>query len=97
MSSFTNLFFIACIKCVFVLAKKTTSTTSTTLTSTSPSDNIKPVLSELWTEGLIICLFVSLLLMAIVVIAIKATSSITISYGALEDKTQNQDSSKKIQ
>lgn len=94
MSSFTNLFFIACIKCIFVLAKKTTSTTST---STSPSDNIKPVLSELWTEGLIICLFVSLLLMAIVVIAIKATSSITISYGALEDKTQNQDSSKKIQ
>lgn len=94
MYSFINLFYLACIKCIFVLAEKTTSTTST---STSPSDNIKPVLSELWTEGFIICLFVSLLLMAIVVIAIKATSSITISYGALEDKTQKQDSSKKIQ
>lgn len=94
MISFINLLYIACIKCIFVLAKKTTSAAAT---STTPNDNIKPVLSEIWTEGLIICLLVSLLLIAIVVIAIKATSSISISYGALEDKTQNQDSNKKIQ
>ncbi|XBW34489.1 hypothetical protein QEN19_000034 [Hanseniaspora menglaensis] len=72
------------------------STSTSAITATQPVDILPPVLSEYWTEGLIICLFVSLLLLFILVIAIKWTSSISISYGALEDKTQNQDSNKKI-
>ncbi|GMM39119.1 hypothetical protein DAHU10_000200 [Hanseniaspora uvarum] len=91
MSLFINIFYIFSIRMISVLAKK-----SSTSTSTTPTDVLKPILSEFWTEGLIICLIVSLMLIAILVIAIKATSSISISYGALEDKTQNQDSNKKI-
>lgn len=45
------------------------------------------VLSTIWTEGLIMCLIVSLLLLAILIVAISWMSSMEISYGALERST----------
>ncbi|OBA27597.1 hypothetical protein HANVADRAFT_112414 [Hanseniaspora valbyensis NRRL Y-1626] len=97
MLSLIKLTVFSLLHITFALATTTaSSTTSATSTSTKPIDDLTPILSDFWTEGLIICLFVSLLLIFIVVIAIKATSSIGISYGALEDKTQNQDSNKKF-
>ncbi|KAL6944868.1 hypothetical protein ACO0RG_001623 [Hanseniaspora osmophila] len=68
---------------------ESTSSTSTILTSTSVTATKTSipdgqVLSTLWTEGLIMCLLVTFLLISILVMAIKWTSSITISYGALE-------------
>ncbi|QLQ82487.1 hypothetical protein HG537_0H02490 [Torulaspora globosa] len=45
------------------------------------------VLSTIWTEGLIMCLIVSLLLIAILIVAISWMNSLQISYGALERST----------
>lgn len=42
---------------------------------------------RIWTEGLLMCLFVSLVLLGILVIALSWLSSLTISYGALERQT----------
>ncbi|CCD25889.2 Voa1p NDAI_0G01130 [Naumovozyma dairenensis CBS 421] len=44
-------------------------------------------LSKIWTEGLIMCLIVSLLLLIILIMAISWVSDIGISYGALETTT----------
>lgn len=49
------------------------------------SDNDE--LSSLWTEGLLSCLIVSFILLAILGIAISWISSLNISYGALEKST----------
>lgn len=50
-------------------------------------DNDDDVLSTIWTEGLIMCLIVSLLLLGILVVAISWMGSVDISYGALEKST----------
>ncbi|AQZ09839.1 VOA1 (YGR106C) [Zygosaccharomyces parabailii] len=42
------------------------------------------ILSKIWTEGLLMCLLVSALLLGVLIVAITWTSSIEISYGALE-------------
>lgn len=52
-----------------------------------PLDDDEDILSTIWTEGLIMCLIVSLLLLGILVIAISWMSSVEISYGALEKST----------
>lgn len=44
-------------------------------------------LSPIWTEGLLMCLLVSFILLIILIIAISWISSIDISYGALEKST----------
>lgn len=54
-------------------------------TEKKPVDNDK--LSDIWTEGLIMCLLVSLFLIVLLVIAISWVGSIDISYGALEKST----------
>ncbi|KAH3900864.1 uncharacterized protein SCODWIG_02619 [Saccharomycodes ludwigii] len=41
-------------------------------------------LSQIWTEGLLMCLIVSFILILVLIFAIQWTSSITISYGALQ-------------
>ncbi|CCE93144.1 Voa1p TDEL_0F03330 [Torulaspora delbrueckii] len=48
------------------------------------NDDDKDILSTIWTEGLIMCLIVSLLLLGILIVAISWMSSVDISYGALE-------------
>lgn len=45
------------------------------------------VLSKVWTEGLLMCLLVSALLLGVLIVAIAWTSNIEISYGALEKST----------
>lgn len=52
-----------------------------------PIGNDTDVLSNTWTEGLIMCLIVSLLLLGILIVALSWMSSIDISYGALEKST----------
>ncbi|QLL32080.1 hypothetical protein HG536_0C02490 [Torulaspora globosa] len=52
-----------------------------------PGEGDDGALSTIWTEGLIMCLIVSLLLLAILVVAISWMSSMEISYGALERST----------
>lgn len=54
---------------------------------TTPIDDDEDILSNIWTEGLLMCLLVSLLLVAILVVAISWMSSVNISYGALERST----------
>lgn len=45
------------------------------------------ILSETWTEGLLMCLLVSFLLLVILLVALSWISSLDISYGALEKST----------
>lgn len=45
------------------------------------------ILSTIWTEGLISCILVSLLLLGILVVALSWISNIEVSYGALSRKT----------
>ncbi|SCV03086.1 LAMI_0H05358g1_1 [Lachancea mirantina] len=49
-----------------------------------PEGDSKPVLSSLWTDGLITCLLVTGLLIWILVIAISWITSLEISYGAFQ-------------
>ncbi|CAB4251881.1 similar to Saccharomyces cerevisiae YGR106C VOA1 Endoplasmic reticulum protein that functions, together with other assembly factors, in assembly of the V0 sector of the vacuolar ATPase (V-ATPase) [Maudiozyma barnettii] len=44
-------------------------------------------LSEIWTEGLLMCLLVSFILLVILLFALSWISSLSISYGALEKST----------
>lgn len=50
----------------------------------NPIDANKDILSKTWTEGLLMCLLVSALLLGILVVAIVWTWNIEISYGGLE-------------
>lgn len=47
-------------------------------------DDDKDILSKTWTEGLLMCLLVSAILLGILVVAISWTWNIEISYGGLE-------------
>lgn len=53
----------------------------------APGKEDTDVLSTIWTEGLLMCLIVSVLLLAILIVAISWMSSMDISYGALEKST----------
>lgn len=68
-------------------SNRNTERTQTQQKEEEPSDDDGDVLSTIWTEGLIMCLIVSLLLLAVLVIAISWMSSVDISYGALEKST----------
>ena len=50
-------------------------------------DEDEDILSTIWTEGLIMCLIVSALLLVILLVAINWIASLEISYGALEKST----------
>lgn len=52
--------------------------------SKSPSVDDKDILSKTWTEGLLMCLLVSAILLGILIVAISWTWNIEISYGGLE-------------
>ncbi|GAV53264.1 hypothetical protein ZYGR_0AI05480 [Zygosaccharomyces rouxii] len=52
-----------------------------------PSDDDKDILSKTWTEGLLMCLLVSAVLLGILFVAISWTWNIEISYGGLERPT----------
>ncbi|CCH61117.1 hypothetical protein TBLA_0E00560 [Henningerozyma blattae CBS 6284] len=52
-------------------------------------DTDEDILSEFWTEGLLMCLMVSGLLLFVLVIALQWISSLEISYGALERKVDD--------
>ncbi|EJS43688.1 YGR106C [Saccharomyces arboricola H-6] len=50
-------------------------------------DGDDDILSSIWTEGLLMCLIVSALLLFILIIALSWISSLDITYGALEKST----------
>nr|6M0R_N Chain N, V0 assembly protein 1 [Saccharomyces cerevisiae S288C]6M0S_N Chain N, V0 assembly protein 1 [Saccharomyces cerevisiae S288C] len=45
------------------------------------------ILSSIWTEGLLMCLIVSALLLFILIVALSWISNLDITYGALEKST----------
>ena len=61
---------------------------STKAAKTSATNgNNDDILSETWTEGLLMCLLVSFILLVILIVALSWISSLDISYGALEKST----------
>lgn len=53
----------------------------------TPDDVDNDILSDIWTEGLIMCLLISAFLLFILITALSWLSSLDISYGALEKST----------
>lgn len=70
-----------------VVSSKARSEKSRDDKGTTPIGGDEDILSDIWTEGLLMCLIVSLLLVAVLVVAISWMSSVNISYGALERST----------
>ncbi|SMN17967.1 similar to Saccharomyces cerevisiae YGR106C VOA1 Endoplasmic reticulum protein that functions [Maudiozyma saulgeensis] len=66
---------------------QTHSKPTSTKTPKNGSEGDDDILSEIWTEGLLMCLLVSFILLVILLVALSWISSLNISYGALEKST----------